>query len=198
MKPATTTPRACDPRPLAVFAQALILLQAAGELVLGLTSDGGSELYREVGRWTLPLFAGGVVGFLGWIRRCRLNAEILSSTTHTYGRGRALGVWFIPVLMWWAPRRVVLDIRRAGGSAGTPWLINTWWTAWLAKSVGVPLCMAIDLEGNPNNPYVTVVHVVACVLAILVIQQVTTVQVSQIRVGGTAGLLAATVPRLTR
>ncbi|MET9617203.1 DUF4328 domain-containing protein [Kitasatospora indigofera] len=98
-----------------------------GELVLGLTGDGESEFCAELGRWTPPLFAGGVVGFLGWFRRCRLNAEILSSTTHTYGRGRAPGAWFIPVLMWWAPRRAVLDIRRAGGSAGTPWLINTRW-----------------------------------------------------------------------
>ncbi|MFC9330874.1 DUF4328 domain-containing protein [Kitasatospora sp. NPDC057015] len=112
--------------------------------------------------------------------RPRSHQRILSSVTHTYGSGRSVGVWFIPVVMWWAPRRAMLDIWRAGGAAGTPWLINAWWAGWLAKSIGIPLYMAIDLDGNANNPYVTAVHVVAGVLAILVIQQVTTMQAAKI------------------
>ncbi|MFF3907813.1 DUF4328 domain-containing protein [Streptomyces sp. NPDC001848] len=51
-----------------------------------------------------------------WLGRCRRNAQICSSTTVG-----ASGVWFvmacfIPVLNWWFPRQVVLDIERA--SAG--------------------------------------------------------------------------------
>ncbi|MGC0313624.1 hypothetical protein [Kitasatospora acidiphila] len=55
-------------------------------------------------------------------------------------------------------------------------MINAWWAAWLAKSVGVTAYMVIDLNGNPNSPATVLVDVVASALAILMIQQVTAAQ----------------------
>ena len=125
----------------------------------------------------------------GLMRSPELCNSPVSSAAHMYSPGRSLRVWFTPVVMWWAPRRAVLDIWRAGGGAGTPWLINAWWSAWLAKSVGVPLYMVIDLQGNPNDPYITTVHVGASILAILVIQQVTTSQAPKTNTPGAGAVL---------
>jgi hypothetical protein len=66
--------------------------------------------------------------FLSWFRRCRLNAELFAPGTHKYAPGFAVGAWFIPVAMWWIPRRIALDIRWAGSPVGAAWLLklNSW------------------------------------------------------------------------
>jgi hypothetical protein len=69
-----------------------------------------------------------------------------------------------------------LGIWRAGGAAGGSPLINLWWLAWLVKSVGVTAYMVLDLQGDPNAPWIVVVNSVAAVLAIVVIRRVSTAQ----------------------
>ncbi|MDH6144515.1 hypothetical protein P3T35_006558 [Kitasatospora sp. GP30] len=152
--------------------QVLIVMHA----VLG-TADGISPtFFAETARLPIPLFLGIVVVFLCWFRRCRLNAEVFAPGTHKYPAKHAVGTWFTPGVMWWAPRRITLDVWRASGATGSPWVINAWWAAWLAKSVGVTAYMVIDLNGNPNSPATVLVDVVASALAILMIQQVTAAQ----------------------
>ncbi|MER8184981.1 DUF4328 domain-containing protein [Kitasatospora sp. NPDC094015] len=180
VKPSSKVPSACDPRLLATGTQVLLFAQAVEQAVLGVTDGSGSQVYMATGMWTMPLFLGTVVVFLGWFRRCRLNAELFAPKTHTYAPGRALGVWFVPVVMWWAPRRAVLDIARASRPDGSTWLVNAWWAAWIAKSVAIPLYMAVDLEGSPNQPWIAAVQVLACILAIAMVQQVTAGQSSRI------------------
>ncbi|MDH6137111.1 hypothetical protein P3T37_006543 [Kitasatospora sp. MAA4] len=152
--------------------QVLIIMH----VILG-TADGiSSTFFTATARLTMPLFLGIVVVFLCWFRRCRLNAEVFAPGKHKYAANTTVGTWFTPGVMWWAPRRITLDIWSAGGATGSPWVINAWWAAWLAKSVGVTAYMVIDLNGNPNSPYIVLVDIVASVLAVLMIQQVTAAQ----------------------
>ncbi|WP_371476798.1 DUF4328 domain-containing protein [Kitasatospora sp. NBC_00315] len=145
-------------------------------VILG-TADGISPaVFAATARITIPLFLSIVVMFLCWFRRCRLNAEVLAPGKHRYAVNSTVGMWFVPVVMWWAPRRIALDIRRAGGATGGDWVINAWWAAWLAKSVGVTAYMVVDLSGDINAPPIVLVDIVASALAILMIRQVTATQ----------------------
>ncbi|WP_228034043.1 DUF4328 domain-containing protein [Streptomyces spongiae] len=152
-----------DPRPLAVAAQALIAAQTVAQSV-------SSARYASV---SVALFVAAVVVFLCWFRRCRLNAEVFAPGTHRYAPGFAVGGWFIPVAMWWIPRRTALDIWRASGPAGGEWLINAWWVAWLAKAVGTATAHQFASRPGGSFLYDQVTGVVVGVLAILVIGRVT-------------------------
>ncbi|MEU9048569.1 MULTISPECIES: DUF4328 domain-containing protein [unclassified Kitasatospora] len=162
--------------------QVLLAMQAVVQVILGLNSWTGSRfLAQAAALLSMPVFLGTIVVFLCWLRRCRLNAEAFAPGTHKYTVGGAVGVWFIPVVMWWAPRRVVVDLWRAGGSTGGAWVIDAWWVAWIAKSVGVTAYMVIDLQGNPNAPLVVLVDVVAVILAILLVGRITATQSAKIK-----------------
>jgi hypothetical protein len=62
-----------------------------------------------------------IVFFLVWLSRCRRNAEYLFGASVAPG-GWAVVVWFIPVINWWVPRQIVLDIERA--SSGTSQVVS--------------------------------------------------------------------------
>lgn len=125
-----------DPRRLALAAQVLIAVQTAAQLALAAAGGTGSKLFAQFAPLSLLLFAATVVAFLCWFRRCRLNAERFAPGTHRYSAGFAVGAWFIPVAMWWIPRRMALDVWRANPPAGGAWVVDAWWAAWLAKTVG--------------------------------------------------------------
>lgn len=88
---------------------------------------------------------------LRWLRLCRRNADLWAPGQATYSFGWVVGAWFTPLLMWWRPRRIVLDIIRAsGGSDGTAAdgivrFVNTWWA--LRVSYSVASSCAIALKG---------------------------------------------------
>lgn len=162
-----------DPRSLAVAAQVLIAAQTALQVVVAAAGGIRTELFRQCAPLNAPLFIGAVVVFLCWFRRCRLNAERFAPRTHKYSTGFAVGAWFIPGAMWWIPRRVALDIWRASPPAGGAWLIDAWWVAFLAKTVGgVVLELTLPFQ-YLYSPYDAAVAVVAAVLAILVIRGIT-------------------------
>lgn len=170
-----------DPRRLALAAQVLIALQTAAQLAVAVTGGTRSKFFPQFVPVSLPLFLATIVVFLCWFRRCRLNAELFAPGTHKHSAGLAVGAWFIPVAMWWIPRRIALDIWRANSPVGGTWLINAWWAAWLAKTVGG--AVAVQLEARPYgfSLYDEVVGVVAAALAILMIHQVTARQDAQVR-----------------
>ena len=114
-----------------------------------------------------------MVAFLTWFRRCRDNAELRLPGSVSYTRGWALGAWFNPLYMWWRPRRIAMDIYRAGVDRTSPdpngRLINAWWAAWIA-SIGAPF-LPFDAQGANK-----VLNLIAAVLAIMVIQRITAPQ----------------------
>ncbi|MCX5208116.1 DUF4328 domain-containing protein [Kitasatospora sp. NBC_00240] len=161
------------PRRLAVAAQLLIAALTALQLALAVAGGTGSELFARSVPVLGPLFVVTVVVFLCWFRRCRLNAQCIAPGTQHHSAGLAVGAWFVPLAMWWIPRRIALDIWRAGNPAGGTWLIEAWWVAWLAKTVGSVAVGRFGVRPAGYSVYDEVVGVIAAVLAILVIQRIT-------------------------
>ncbi|GAA1183636.1 VIT1/CCC1 family predicted Fe2+/Mn2+ transporter [Kitasatospora gansuensis] len=170
-----------DPRRLALAAQALIVVQTAGQLAVAVAGGTRSHFFTQFVPISMPLFIATIIVFLCWFRRCRLNAELFAPGTHRYSAGLSVGAWFIPGAMWWIPRRIALDIWRANSPVGGAWLINAWWVAWLAKTIGGAVAAQLGTGSYGYSLYEDVVGVVAAALAVLMIQQVTTRQAVKAR-----------------
>ncbi|MFJ5231475.1 DUF4328 domain-containing protein [Kitasatospora sp. NPDC088391] len=162
-----------DPRRLATATQVIIGAQAVLQVAVGVAGGTGSALFV----WTLPvsvlLYFGGIMVFLCWFRRCRLNAEVFAPGTHRYPPGFAVGAWFIPLAMWWIPRRVALDVHRASGTGGGARVVDAWWAAWLAKTLGGAIVIRFQAHPDGFSPYHLVTGVAAAALAVLFVRQVT-------------------------
>lgn len=83
-----------------------------------------------------------VVTFLVWLHRARDNADVLAPGAQRYRRIWLLLGWFVPVVAFWFPRGIVVDVWRAGARDGlapeerrTPWYVNVWWLLWLWSTV---------------------------------------------------------------
>ncbi|MER5635435.1 DUF4328 domain-containing protein [Kitasatospora sp. NPDC002227] len=168
--------RLVAPGVLGLVTQLLVGLEAVAQTVLTATTGTGSSIFKMVAEVDIWLFMAAGIAFLLWFSRCRHNAELLAPGRIAYPDGMAMGAWFVPGLMWWAPRRIALDIRRAAGGPGDTVLINAWWIAWLADSLGFVLYALIDPDGNPNGPLVLVLDVVAAALCVAVISRITAAQ----------------------
>ncbi|WP_234535706.1 DUF4328 domain-containing protein [Streptomyces shenzhenensis] len=76
--------------------------------------------------------------FLVWLAHSRRAAQQLSPEAAVPSPGWMVVAWFIPVVNLVAPRRIVLDIGRAGSAS---WekrettLVNLWWAAWVAHAL---------------------------------------------------------------
>ncbi|MFJ9773230.1 DUF4328 domain-containing protein [Kitasatospora sp. NPDC101157] len=171
-----------DPRRPALAAQLMIGGYTVAQLAVAVAGGSRSAFFRQFSPVSTLLFLATIAVFLCWFHRCRLNAEQFAPGTHRFSSGLAIGAWFIPVVMWWIPRRITLDIWRAGSPVGGVWLVNAWWVAWLGKTVGGAI--AIEL-GAPRpytySPIEETVGVVAGVLAILLIHRVTAGQHARVR-----------------
>ncbi|MET8325014.1 DUF4328 domain-containing protein [Streptomyces sp. NPDC005181] len=122
-----------------------------------------------------------LVTFLLWFRRCRYNAQALSVGPFAHTPGWAVGAWFTPVLMWWRPRRIALDIHRAVGHDPAPEttvaLINAWWATWIAHMTAAVIATRRDYADSVAlSVTAQVLYLIAAVLVILVIQRITAAQ----------------------
>lgn len=140
------------------------------------------------------LMTTAVAAFLTWFSHCRRNAQALSPDSVTGSGARAVAAWLIPVVNLWVPRRLVLDVRRAS-SPGVPGigrdeiLVNTWWAAWAGHMVVVELGQAVRGTSMVLLVVSGALIVAAAVLAVCVIQRVTTVQSAALQVAAPAGPL---------
>ncbi|MGW4815976.1 DUF4328 domain-containing protein [Kitasatospora cineracea] len=181
-----------DPRRLALATQVIIGAQAVLQVAVGVAGGTRSALFVQTLPVSVLLYFGGIVVFLCWFRRCRRNAEVFAPGTHRYAPGFAVGAWFIPLAMWWIPRRVALDIHRASGTGGGTWVVDAWWAAWLAKSLGGVIAMRFQEHPNGFSLYNQATAVAAAALAILFVRQVTAGQDAKVRTDLAALPLAPT------
>lgn len=88
--------------------------------------------------------------FLVWLVRSRRNAQELSPRASVPSRGWTIGAWFIPVINFFVPRQIVLDIERASSASWAQErdtrLVNLWWVAWITQ--------ALVLVGGAGGPAV--------------------------------------------
>jgi hypothetical protein len=107
--------------------------------------------------WLISLFAGGI-GFLVWWYRAYSNLPALTGHSRRFGRGWAIGAWFVPILSLWRPKQIGNDIWRAGdpeardnaGWTSLPvgQLVNWWWAIYLLSSFVGGVAGAL-LSGDP-------------------------------------------------
>ena len=153
-----------EPRPLARRTQwwaALAGLSTVAAPLVGLlnhttvrTADGSTRptlAYGLVALVNLVVLIIALVMRLRWLRLCRQNADLWAPGEATYSPGWVVGAWFTPLLMWWRPRRIVLDITRASsdGDGSVTRLVTIWWALHVSFSVA-GLCVVV-LKGTMTD-----------------------------------------------
>ncbi|WP_407837314.1 DUF4328 domain-containing protein [Streptomyces sp. DSM 116496] len=167
-----------NPAGPALVAQSLIATSALTDVYVIATGGKDSPwLAEDMVPFPAVLQVACWISFLFWFRRVRGNAEVLAPGSHKYAPGFALGAWIIPLAMWWVPRRITLDIHRAGGPPRDAWLINAWWFVWLLDG---PLSVVFHLlvlhQTDYRNPVDEGLNILCALLALAVIRRVTAAQ----------------------
>jgi len=83
----------------------------------------------------LIIFILAIVFFIMWFRRAYYNLHELPWHNARYTEGWAAGSWFVPVIWWWWPYQIMVDIWRGTQNAlrerlGEPQsttIIGWWW-----------------------------------------------------------------------
>jgi hypothetical protein len=79
------------------------------------------------------MFVAAIVVTIVWLWRVRVNAGVINpAAPHRWGRDAAVWGW-LPVVNFWVPRRLVLDVVAAGVPGVSAALVNWWWGTWLAS-----------------------------------------------------------------
>jgi Domain of unknown function (DUF4328) len=176
---------------LALAPSAAEALRRAGEAGVGAFNSEFTG-YDAVG---IPFIAVEVATYVVacvWLYRSRSTA-VAANPGHVHERSAVwtwLG-WWVPIVSFWFPYQVVRDVRRASAS-GRISGIGGWWAAWLVFVIAssaagrmatrtTPEATLIAAEGLMYVELVaTVAMVVALVLWIRIIQDVTRYQAERI------------------
>ncbi|MHA4819061.1 protein kinase domain-containing protein [Streptomyces aculeolatus] len=147
------------------------------------------------------LFAVCAVLWSVWFYRLRTNSEAFAPGQVRYSSGLAIGSWYIPVVQLWFPMQIANDMfrinspfphhaRPPAGYGPRPvsygkGVLNFWWAAWVATMV-LALVTAENWEvgmaiGSAMRIVLfdllfSFVLIVTSVLALLAVQQLTTLQ----------------------
>ena len=175
------------PRLLARLAQAAIAVAAVAEVFRAVTLRA-HRLHPE----ETPLSRSGLVSmasvyavtlaailFLMWFHRCRSNARLISPGADLGSDLWAVVAWLVPLVNLWVPRGLLLGTQRASGArkmdkGRDDALVNAWWLAWAAHVV-----IATVGRSSASLPLLAVTQVLnitAAVLAVCVVQRITSLQ----------------------
>ncbi|MEU6664432.1 DUF4328 domain-containing protein [Streptomyces sp. NPDC046727] len=184
----------------------LLEMNVAGDIVDGAIgadvvdrADHADALYGTAGIAQGTALVATAVVYLCWLWRVRVNAEVFDASRHSKKRGWTIGAWFVPVVNLWFPRRIVLDCW----NASAPWgerersgLVNAWWTVWLA-SLCVDRVAYTRWDRAETAPelrdaarvmlFSDAFDIVAAVLAVVVVVQLTRLQERKVLSGELPG-----------
>ncbi|MEV5954359.1 DUF4328 domain-containing protein [Streptomyces sp. NPDC051987] len=175
------------PRFLARSAQALIAAAAVADVFRAVAlrdhylhpTDASQHRSGLISMVFVYLMTLATVLFLVWLARSRRNAHESAHEAAVPSTGWMIGAWFIPVVNLFAPRRIVLDIGRAGSVS---WekrettLVNLWWAAWVAHALVALVASRVAPGSMPCLVVTETLMLAAAVLAVLVIERVTALQ----------------------
>jgi hypothetical protein len=142
-----------------------------------------------IGLWALA-YIPAIILFIIWTRRVTANVPSLGIEQPRFGKGWAVGGWFVPILNLWRPVQVINQAWRSGsgarsdrhrtadelGDESSSPLIYFWWIAFLAAGL-LDRVAGIGLESDSLEEVRDADYLVAVSQAVLAI----------------AGLLASTV-----
>jgi Domain of unknown function (DUF4328) len=167
---------------------------ARGDLVTSSEADSNDIRQAIVAGVQGIVFVLTCIAFLFWFSRAYRNLEALGAAPLRFGKGWAVGSWFVPILNIWRPKQIANDIWRAsdpeaardqestwrGGSV--PGLYLAWWLAYLAMSWLYSTASRLTFNAEEiselravNGVYLAadVLGIVAGVLAVLVVRRTT-------------------------
>jgi hypothetical protein len=99
---------------------------------------GADRLVLLASLLELAAFLVAAVLFLRWQVVAHRNLPALGEPEPRVSVGAGVAAWFVPLVSFVRPFRVVGDLWRAGErDAGTPALLRVWWVAWLAALAAV-------------------------------------------------------------
>ncbi|MFJ2257643.1 DUF4328 domain-containing protein [Streptomyces sp. NPDC087844] len=159
--------------------------------------DRADVTYTVAGIVQTVAFVVATVLFLVWFQRARVNAEVFDPFGHRMKRGWTCWSWFVPVVNLWFPRRIMEDVWEASSPAGraSHGLVNAWWTLWIVALVADRVgATSYRLAETPEEirdaaghvVFADAAHLVAGVLAVLVILRLTRMQDEKARGGALA------------
>lgn len=105
----------------------------------------------------------GPLAFLPWFYRAYANLGRLGVARLRYGRGWAIGAWFVPILNLFRPKQIANDIDRASAPGavvgGTVWhqrgvagRLQWWWGTYIASGVTAALAGAAIAGATEETP----------------------------------------------
>lgn len=146
-------------------------------------------------------FLATAVVFIVWFHRVRKNAEVFAPDLQRRSAGWAIGGWFIPIGNLWIPCGVAADILQAshadpyGRQAARRGILSLWWGVWVL-SLLVDRYATVVYDHAETAPQLrdaaaplvvgASLDLVAAVLAILFVRQITRMQHTKALGGGAA------------
>lgn len=87
----------------------------------------------------LGIYILAIVFFIMWFRRAYYNLHLLKWNNARYTEGWAAGSWFVPIIWWWWPYQIMMDIWKGTQNAvkerlGEPQsaaIVGWWWAIYL-------------------------------------------------------------------
>lgn len=169
----------------------IVHLAGFGELADGISSgaagireaDAYDVLTTSIGGSALVILVLAGLAYVAWLSRAVENAPALGAGTPPHSPRGAIGWWFVPFASFVVPYQIVTDLHDRLAATATadrarP-LLLAWWLTWISSSLlGYGAVFAGDTTieqlktANSISMLSDVLHLVAAVLAILVIRRI--------------------------
>ena len=176
--------------------QLSVLHQYQRGLASGSQVDDASSSGDALGGFAGLVGLALVVLWLVWQHRSQTNLTALGAANVRFSPGWAVGWWFIPVAWWAMPFNTMQELWKASDPAGgaadwksrpTSPLLVVWWVVWLILWIlAIVSVSTVSAPGEPLGTYTpdqmvhrvswgiwaNVAHIVAAVLALLVVREI--------------------------
>jgi hypothetical protein len=128
------------------------------------------------------------VFFIMWFRRAYYNLHTLPWSNARYAEGWAAGSWFVPIIGFWWPYQIMIDIWRGTQNAvrerlGEPQsaaIVGWWWALYLTSRIYKNFSAVVLGEANDIDSFITatkveffgeIITIPALVITIVMIQR---------------------------
>jgi len=155
---------------------------------------------RDLGWTQLGLFVVTAAAFIAWFGYAYTNLQRLGIVGLRFGKGWAIGGWFVPVLGFVRPKQIANDIWHGSdpdlppqstpyAMRSLPWFVNWWWGAFVLAGVAGRIAFITNRDANTPSALSNSlkflmasdgIDVLAALLAVVVVYETTARQRARI------------------